>query len=288
MPVVARRAANSETCPTAGVRPVCRIRSTPKVRGRSSFTITELLFAVLLFSVASLMLFTLLSFWRRIEGRVNVRSALLLDGSGAVERVVRSIRAECLEPLRTRYAAGNFQNAFIFLADTNADGLPDSLKGWGLKVMDLDRNGAQDLVDSNGDGAPDTPLWELVEAKASTTNLASAVWKVTVLCQNLVAPWTSSDGRHQYRPFSYSGSDPRLDSDNDGFISESEIGNFVTANGLIDHVSEVAKITAIHFGLKLVKVGARRDVESVILYQGTITPRNWQPLDKYYHSGNTP
>ncbi|MBM4163303.1 MAG: hypothetical protein FJ222_02520 [Lentisphaerae bacterium] len=227
------------------------------------------------------MFFSLFGAWRTIESKVTVKSELLMEGGTALEQIIRAVREEMVDLVKVRYASTGLTNALVILQDINGDGVGDRLKGWGLRVMDANGDGIQDRVDMNDDGTMETPLWELVEVSKPGTNLASSVsWNSTVLCRNVVAPWTSLDGRYVYRPFCYAGRDPALDkSPKDGYVSETELD--VNANGVLD-VVEYSKIATIHLGLKLVKMSAIRDVESVIVYQGTMSPRNWQPLGKYY------
>lgn len=257
-----------------------------RFRSASAFSMTELLFAIFVLTIAGLALAGVMSTWWKVSSRTQVRSNLLMNGGAVIERVSRSIRGEMLAPASIRHASGDFSQALVFLADTDGDGVADRLKGWGIRPMSSSGDGTQDRLDSDHDGVLDTELWELVEVRSLGTNLASAAWTETVRCRNLVSDWTSSDGLYDYRPFCYSGSDPALDLNSDGYVSESEIGNFVSKNGVIDHSGEVAKITTVHFGLKLAKRGLRKDLESVVLYQGTITPRNWLPQDRYIQSAN--
>jgi hypothetical protein len=250
-------------------------------KARSAFSLTELMCAVFVSSVAGVMFFSLFGAWRAIESKVTVKTELLMDGGTALETIIRAVREDMVDLVKVRYASTGITNALVILEDTTGDGVGDRLKGWGLRMLDANGDNIQDRVDMNDDGTREAPLWELVQITKLGTNLTSVTaWNTTVLCRNVVAPWTSLDGRYGYRPFCYAGRDPTLDkSPKDGYISEAELD--VNTNGVID-VVEYSKIATIHLGLKLVKMSAIYDVESVIVYQGTISPRNWEPLGKYY------
>jgi len=250
-------------------------------KARSAFSLTELMCAVFVSSVAGVMFFSLFGAWRAIESKVTVKTELLMEGGTALEQIIRSVREDMVGLENVRYSSTGITNALVILEDINTNGVPDRLKGWGLRVMDANGDHIQDRVDMNDDGTRETPLWELIEVTKLGTNLTSiAAWNTTVLCRNVVAPWTSLDGRYAYRPFCYAGRKPALDkSPKDGYISETEMDD--NANGVIDAV-EYVNIATIHLGLKLVKMSAISAVESVIVYQGTISPRNWEPRGKYY------
>ncbi len=258
----------------------------------SGFAVIELLTAGAIVALVAIMFFALLRTWGVIRTRVDVQSELYLKGKVALERILRPIREEMVGLAAVAYQSGDLQNAFVMVADTNNDGVGDALKGWGVVPLDADGDGAQDQVDVDGDGVQDTALWDLVAITAPSTNLAGAVWNVTTLCGNLTVPWVTTDGVHTYRPFEYFGSDPALDvgldgddltddeGERDGYVTETEIGNYVNGNGIIDNAGEVEKISTIGVGLRLLKVSAFGRLESVIVYQGTVDPRNWKPF--YY------
>jgi hypothetical protein len=262
------------------------------VRSLVGFTLVELLFAVAVAALVSIIFFGMLRTMGVIRARVDVQSELHVKGKIALEKIQRSIREEMVGLSTVSYQSGAVKNALIIVADANHDGVGDSLKGWGVRALDGNLDGSQDKVDTNGDGVPDTALWELVQVTSTSTNLASAAWTVTVLCKNLTVPWLTVDGVHNYRPFEYVGSDPALDvgldgidktgdsGEHDGYVSETEIGNSITGDGVIDHAGEVEKVATIGVGLRFLKISAFGKLESVIVYRGTVDPRNWQPL--YY------
>jgi len=274
------------------VRPVEVTTQLQSGGSSSAFTLTEILFAIFISGMVGVMFCSTLSTWSRIQKKATVQSELHMEGKIALEKVIRRIREEMVGLAAVGYTSGDFTNALIVLADTDNDGTGDSLKGWGIRALDDDNDGRQDRVDSDGDGVLDTALWELVEVTSPSTTLTSATWAVSVLCRNISAPWSTADNQHTYQPFEYGGSDPTLDigidavadtgdeGENDGTVSEIELGNYINTNGVIDHVGEETKITTIGAGIRLLKMSAFGDIESVIIYQGMVDPRNWQPL--YY------
>jgi len=248
------------------------------------FTLTEIMCAIAIFGLIAVMFFGMLRTSGIINKRVNVQSELHGEGKIALEKITRSIREEMVGfpsgLTNVSYASGNFTNALIILADTDHNGIGDSLKGWGVAPLDEDTNGIQDKVAMDH---VDTALWTLVQVTAPSTNLAAATWSVEVLCKNISVPWSAADGLHTntYNPFEYAGavggvSD--LDTDGDGYVSQKEIGDFVNGNGVIDNVAEVERIVTIGLGLRLLKMSAFGKVESVIIYRGTVAPRNWKSL----------
>jgi hypothetical protein len=242
--------------------------------------------------IAAVIFFGIARTWGIASKRASVQTDLQMDGRSALQKILRSIRQEMVGLEAAAYADDDFQEALIILADTNADGNGDSLKGWGIRILDDNDDDTQDRIDTDGDGVAETALWELIQITASSTLLSSStVWKAEVLCKSLSSPWTTSDESHVYRPFEYSGSDVDLDlgddgtastSDNgedDGLISETELGNFINDNGVIDHAAESAKISTIGLGIRVLKRSAFDEIESIIIYQGTVDPRNWDAYD---------
>ena len=262
-------------------------------RKKRGFTLTEVVFATFIAGLSGMIFFNLTNTWRISEKKTTVQAGLLLDGSTTLERVLRDLRDEMVGISGVNQRIGNVVKTLVILADTDHDGVGDSLKAWGISPSDTDGNGVTDMVDLNGDGVNDTLLWDFVMLTAhSTTNLETATWQTKVLCNNLTAPWKSDDGKVIYHPFEFQGSDPEYDLgldgklgtkdalEADGILSEVELGNIINANGKIDHIGEEVKITSIGLGLRLAQSSAHGDVESVIIYRGRIDPRNWHPCEK--------
>jgi len=259
-----------------------------KSKGNSlGFTLTEVVFAVFISALLSAFFFSLISTWRHIDKKANVQAELIMDGRSSMESIVRDTRTQMLGLAAANYTHGDIINALIIEADTDMDSVVDSLKGWGIQPMDDDGDGVQDSVVIEGrNGREATFLWELVEMTSSSTVLGSATWNVRVMCQGITAPWVTSDG-HIYNPFEFRGSDLKLDDNNDGTVSESELGSFVTNNGIIDNVGEEDKISSVGIGIRLVKSSVGSDVESVLIYQGIIAPRNkWRESQKEKDGGS--
>jgi len=246
--------------------------------GRSAFTLTELMFAMGIGSMIAVMFFSVIRTASIVTKKSSVQAELYGEGKIALERVLRCIRQEMVGLTAVGYGSGTWTNALIILADTDNDGVGDCLKGWGVRPYDDDGDGAQDTIDMDHDGVFETKLWELVQVVSPSTDLATATWNVEVLCKNLALPWTTVDGKYTYRPFMYLGANPALDDDGDGVVSETEVGNSVTTNGVIDHVAEVEAIGTIGLGMRLIKRSAFGAFESVIIFRGTIDPRNWHAL----------
>ena len=259
--------------------------------GTGGFTFVEVLTAMFVAALVAIMFFAMLRTWGAIDSRVGVQADLNLEGKLAFERILRSIRQEMVGIHAVSYQSGDFQNALIILADTDHDGEADLLKGWGVRPLDENGDGEQDQVDVDGDDVVETDLWELVAVTSASADLVGDAWNVEVLCRNLAVPWLTAEGVHLYRPFEFFGSDPSLDvgldgedltgdaGEHDGYVSEAELGNFVTQNGVIDAPGEVEKISTIGIGLRFLKASVFGKLESVIVYQGTVDPRNWKPFD---------
>jgi len=264
----------------AGVR-VFRQKN-PAVRELTSgFTLTEVVFSVFIGALITTFFFTMMSTWRTMDKKSSVQAELLMDGRISMESIVRDVRNEMVGLAAVNFSHGNVVNALVIEADTDYDSTPDLLKGWGVRPMDEDGNGAQDWVVIEGDrGAEKTFLWELVEMTSSSLLLDNGRWQKKVMCRGLTVPWKTSDGLHRYQPFEFNGNKLELDKNSDGIVSESELGNYVTKNGVVDHIGEEDKIATIGVGIRLVKSSVGNNVESVLIYQGKIAPRNsWRPSE---------
>lgn len=156
------------------------------------------------------------------------------------------------------------------LDDGNGDGQPD-LIGIGLVPQEVFGNGAQDFIDTdfnkqsndlNGDGAIDDAdkLWRLVQLRfdsvAQITDTAR--WRsAQTIARNIflrkrdgTKPLTS-DNITTIQFASTGEGAISYDSDKNGWLSESEIGNSENGNAKIDTASEVKRIGAILINLDI-------------------------------------
>ncbi len=183
---------------------------------------------------------------------------------------------------------GDGSPVFAGLDDFDDDGFADVM-GIGLLAQDDDGDGEQDFIDVNGDGAADDvdqdgradKLWRLVAARFD--NMAdvstASLWQAgQVLARNLYVKLDdingdlSADNIDTFRYLAKGATALLSDSNDDGVLSEVELGDLVTANAIIDDAVEVAVIDSVAITLHVVGTGARGSILTHDL-STQITPR---------------
>jgi hypothetical protein len=177
---------------------------------------------------------------------------------------------------------------FAGLDDDDSDGKADVL-GIGLLVQDDDGDGNQDFIDSDGDGNPEDldgdgrldRLWNLVSVRFDNIDdvTTASLWQAgTVLARNLFVvldlPTDDLDAE-KIDTFQYEAKSAVAllsDTNADGVLDETELGNIRTANALVDHPDEIALIDSVGISLHVVATGARNTVMTLNL-NSQITPR---------------
>lgn len=240
-----------------------------KRRGRrSGFTLVETLFAIGASGFIILMALAGMRVAVTTYSLLSNQTRLREQGQIALERVQRSLRGEFLSffEVNNRIEDLGLEGGLLYFYDSNHDGQSDGIRGWHLRRP------------ANAQAGDDT--WELVEYRDNAPPV--------LVCRDVVAPWTTADGVHTYRPFELAGSDLALNVGNDGgpatgdegegdgLVNEIEIGNFYNGNGVIDHPVELAKITSIRVGLKLRAEGLALSRYPTVEFtaEGAIRPRN--------------
>jgi hypothetical protein len=177
---------------------------------------------------------------------------------------------------------------FAGLDDDDSDGKADVL-GIGLLVQDDDGDGIQDFIDSNGDGNPEDldgdgrldRLWNLVSVRFNNIDdvTTASLWQAgTVLARNLFLVLdlpTDDPDAEKIDTFQYKAKSAVAllsDTNADGVLDETELGNVRTANALVDHPDEIALIDSVGISLHVVATGARNTVMTLNL-NSQITPR---------------
>ncbi len=183
---------------------------------------------------------------------------------------------------------GDGNPVFAGLDDFDDDGFADVL-GIGLLAQDDDGDGEQDFIDVDGDGAADDvdqdgradKLWQLVAVRFDNMADVSTVslWQGgRMLARNLYVKLYDPNGSlsaENIDTFSYlaKGTTALLsDSNDDGILSEVELGNLVTANAIIDDAVEVGVIDSVAITIHIVGTGARGSILTHDL-STQITPR---------------
>lgn len=183
---------------------------------------------------------------------------------------------------------GDGNPVFAGLDDFDDDGFADVL-GIGLLAQDDDGDGQQDFIDVDGDGTADDvdqdgradKLWKLVAARFDNMADVSTVslWQGgRMLARNLYVKLYDPNGSlsaENIDTFSYlaKGTTALLsDSNDDGILSEVELGNLVTATAIIDDAVEVGVIDSVAITIHIVGTGARGSILTHDL-STQITPR---------------
>lgn len=191
------------------------------------------------------------------------------------------------------YVSGDTSKPFnAGMDDKNGDGFADLL-GLGLLRQDENGDGVQDFIDVNSDGAPDDidgdglpdPLWHLVLARfdkvADVGN--PALWQAgRVVARNLYVrplnpanPLTASN-IDTFRFMAKSPTALLSDTNGDGVLDETELGNLESADGVINTAGEVARVDALiltlHIADPLFYAGHRNVVRGDLSTE-IITPR---------------
>ena len=177
---------------------------------------------------------------------------------------------------------------FAGLDDTDNDGNADVL-GIGLLAQDDDADGNQDFIDADGDGNPDDldgdgrqdKLWNLVSArfdKIADVSTASLWQAGEVMARNLFVRLDSpsddlvAEKMDLFRFEAKSATALLSDSNNDGVLSETELGNVTSSNAMVDAMEEIALIDSVNVTLHVATTGAQGSVVTMDL-NTQITPR---------------
>jgi hypothetical protein len=153
--------------------------------------------------------------------------------------------------------------------DGDGDGNAD-LYGLGLVAQDQNFDGIQDFIDTNNDGAADDVngdgeadrLWRFVLVRfnnvTSVTN--TALWRSGATLASNVVPAKQSSGSGStganFDTMQYSATGyvtGIYDSNADGILDETEIGNAESANGLIDTANEIRLINTITITVHVIR-----------------------------------
>jgi type II secretory pathway pseudopilin PulG len=181
--------------------------------------------------------------------------------------------------------------------DANGDGKADVM-GLGLVPQDLNGNDVQDFIDLNRDGAPDDldgdgnadPLWavtmvhfnKLADVSNTTLWRQGRILTTDVYIRRL-DPTKALTGPNIVT-FQFSAHNPvamlydaGFGGDGNDVVSETELGNMTTANGIIDAANEVASIDSITISLNVVELAndglGKKIVLSGDISSDLITPR---------------
>ena len=151
------------------------------------------------------------------------------------------------------------------LDDANADGNADVI-GIGLTPQDDNRDGAQDFIDADGDGNPDDVdgdgvgdrLWHLTLVQFGRVNdvTDAALWRAgRVLSRNLYHRLLDPAGPlagYNTDTFQFAAKSPSAllsDTNGDGVLDETEMGNIATADGIINAATEVSTLDEVEVTL---------------------------------------
>ena len=178
------------------------------------------------------------------------------------------------------------------LDDLNGDGFADVI-GIGLVRQDENGDNVQDFIDVDSNGQPDDidgdgntdPLWHVVMARFNRIDDATnpALWSSgAVLARNVYArrlnpagPLVASN-MDTFQFFAKSPAALLADTNGNKVLDESEIGNLVTADNVINQPGEVVMIDAVTLSIAAAEVawrGGRPGLVQEVLSTHNITPR---------------